>query len=218
MLKKYAIESHPYIGVFSSGSEELVVVPPVEQGEVFEEALGSTVVKTTIGGTRVNGSLMGMNSEGAVVSDIIEDREIENLLEYMDVTVIPDAQNALGNNILMNDHGALIHPDIQDEAMKAISTELDVEVKKGTIAGIKMVGSVAVATNKGLICHPHVTEEEIDKLEDLFKVPVSKGTANHGSGWIGTCLVANSKGAVIGNLTTPIEMGRIEEGLKYLED
>ena len=100
MLRKYAIESHPYIGVFSASSEDLVVIPPVEEGEVFEEALGCTVVRTTIGGTRVNGSLMAVNSKGAVVSDIIEDREIENLLDHVNVTVIPDAQNALGNNIL----------------------------------------------------------------------------------------------------------------------
>ncbi|MBS3782650.1 MAG: translation initiation factor IF-6 [Candidatus Thermoplasmatota archaeon] len=217
MLKKYAIESHPYIGVFSSGSEELVVIPPVEE-DVFEKALDCPVVKTTIGGTRVNGSLMGMNSKGAVVSDIIEDREIEKLLEYTTVTVIPDAQNALGNNILLNDRGALIHPDIGDEAKEAINSELEVEVKRGTIAGIQMVGSVGVATNKGVLCHPHVNEGEIEKLEKLFGVPVSKGTANHGSGWIGTCLVANTTGAVIGNRTTPIEMGRIEEGLRYLED
>jgi len=216
MLKKHAIESHPYIGVFSACSEELVVIPPID-GEVFEEALECPVVKTTIGGTRVNGSLMGLNSKGAVVSDIIEEREIENLLDHVNVTVIPDPQNALGNNILMNDHGALIHPEIGDDAKEAIAKELDVEVKSGTIAGVKMVGSVAVATNKGLICHPHVDDEEIEILEELFNVPVSKATANHGSGWIGTCLVANTIGAVIGNRTTPIEMGRIEEGLRYLE-
>jgi len=216
MLKKYAIESHPYIGVFSASSEDLVVIPPVDE-DVFEEALECEVVKTTIGGTRVNGSLMGLNSKGAVVSDIIEEREIDNLTEYVDVTVIPDAQNALGNNILLNDRGAMIHPDIEEEAKEAISSELEVEVRRGTIADIKMVGSVAVATNKGVICHPHANDEEIEILEDLFEVPVSKGTANHGSGWVGTCLVANTVGAVIGNLTTPIEMGRIEEGLRYLD-
>ncbi|MFW6064328.1 MAG: translation initiation factor IF-6 [Candidatus Natronoplasma sp.] len=218
MLKKYAIESHPYIGVFSAVSEKIVVIPPAEDTDIFEEALECPVVKTTIGGTRVNGSLMGMNSRGAVVSDIIEEREIENLLEHVNVTVIPDAQNALGNNILLNDNGALIHPEIGDEAKEAISSGLEVEVRRGTIAGINMVGSVGVATNKGLICHPHVSEEEIKDLENLFGVPVSKSTANHGSGWVGTCLVANTAGAVIGNLTTPIEMGRIEEGLRYLED
>lgn len=217
MLKKYAIESHPYIGVFSAGSEEICVVPPIE-ADVFEEALETPVIKNTIGGTRVNGSLMRLNSQGAVVSDIIEEREIDALLDHIDVTVIPDPQNALGNNILMNDYGALIHPKISKEGEQTIRSELEVDVKKGTIAGLKMVGSLGVATNKGVLCHPHVKEDEIDMIEELFDVPVSKGTANHGSGWIGTCMVANTKGAVIGEETTPIEMGRIEEGLRYLED
>ncbi|MFP4608858.1 MAG: translation initiation factor IF-6 [Candidatus Aenigmatarchaeota archaeon] len=216
MLKKHAIESHPYIGVFSAGSEKVTVIPPVEK-KVFEEALETPVIKTTVGGTRVNGALMDINSTGAVVSDIIEEREIENLLEHLNVTVIPDPQNALGNNILINDYGALIHPDLGSKAEDTIRSELDLEVEKGTIANIKMVGSVAVATNKGVLCHPRSTEEEIERLERLFEVPVSKRTANHGSGWIGTCLVANTKGAVIGDKTTPIEMGRIEEGLGYLE-
>ncbi len=217
MLKKHAVESHPYIGVFSAVSEKVVVIPPIE-GNVFEEALEVPVVKTTIGGTRVNGALMDINSQGAVVSDIIEEREIDELLDQLDVTVIPDPQNALGNNVLLNDNGAMIHPEISEEAEETIASQLDVNVKRGTIAGVRMVGSVAVATNKGVLVHPRVTDEEIEVLEDLFQVPVSKGTANHGSGWVGTCLVANTMGAVIGNDTTPIEMGRIEEGLGYLED
>ncbi|MEF8873295.1 MAG: translation initiation factor IF-6 [Candidatus Thermoplasmatota archaeon] len=217
MLTKHAIESHPYIGVFSAASDDLTVIPPVKK-EVFEQALETHVIRTTVGGTRVNGALMDINSNGAIVSDIIEEREIEKLLDQVDVTVIPDPQNALGNNILLNDHGALIHPEIGEEAEKTIRSELGVEVKKGTIADIKMVGSVGVATNKGLLCHPRVTDEELEMLEELFQVPVNKGTANHGSGWIGTCIAANTKGAVIGEETTPIEMGRIEEGLGYLED
>jgi len=217
MLKKYAVESHPYIGVFSAGSEEICVIPPIDE-ELFEKALETPVIKNTIGGTRVNGSLMGLNSQGALVSDIIEERELDVLLEHLDVTVIPDPHNALGNNVLLNDYGALIHPELSKEAEETIRSELEVKVKKGTIADVKMVGSVGVATNKGVLCHPHVKDEEIEMLEELFDVEVSKGTANHGSGWIGTCMVANTKGAVIGDKTTPIEIGRIEEGLRYLED
>ena len=42
------------------------------------------------------------------------------------------------------------------------------------------------------------------------------GTVNHGSPVIGSGLIANSKGAIIGNQTTGIEMGRIEEALGFL--
>ncbi len=217
MLTKYAVESQPYIGVFSVGSEEVTIIPHIDES-VFEEALETPVVKTNLGGTRVNGSLMCANSNGGIVSDIVEEREIESILDYFDVTMVDDKLNAIGNNVLVNDHGALIHPNLKKSTENAVADELEVEVKRGTIAGIKMVGSVAVATNKGVLCHPHLEDEEKEKLEEIFEVPVSKGTANHGSGWIGTCMIANSNGAVIGDKTTPIEMGRIEDGLGYLED
>lgn len=216
MLKKYELDSKPYIGVFSLTTEELTLVPSGDM-DIFEEALETTVLQTTVGGTQVIGSLMCGNSKGFLAPDIIEDREIDNILEHSDITVVPDNLNALGNNILVNDHGALVHPEMDDITEKGIREKLDVEVKRGTIAEIEMVGSVAVATNKGVLCHPHVEEKEKELMEDLFQVPVSKTTANHGSGWIGTSLIANTEGAVIGSRTTSIEMGRIEEGLGYLD-
>ena len=75
----------------------------------------------------------------------------------------------------------------------------------------------AVATNKGLLCHPKVTEKEKKQLIDVFDVEVMIGTVNHGFPMIGSGLVANSKGAIIGNQTTGIEMGRIEEALGFLD-
>lgn len=216
MLKKYALDSQPYIGVFAGCSEELCIIPPVKK-DAFEEALETTVISTTVGGTRLIGALLCMNSNGIIVSDIMDEREIEPILDHTDVTTVPESYNALGNNILVNDKGALINPLLSKKTEEGIRDLLDVEVKRGTIAGMNMVGSIAVVTNKGLICHPHVEDEEIEMMEELFGVNVAKSTANHGSGWLGTCLIANTKGAVIGDRTTPIELGRIEEGLKYLE-
>lgn len=75
----------------------------------------------------------------------------------------------------------------------------------------------AVVTAKGLLCHPKSSNEELRVLEKVFDVPVMIGTVNHGSPVIGSGLVANSKGAIIGNLTTGIEIGRIEESLNFLD-
>ncbi len=216
MLKKYSIESQPYIGIFSATSEELTVVMPVETS-VFSEAMETPVVNTTIGGTRLVGALCVMNSHGMLVADITDERELEPILEYTGVTLLSEKHNALGNNILANDNGALINPNLSEKSEEAIAETLDVDVKRGTIAGLKMVGSLGVATNKGVLCHPHVDQQEMELMEDLFKVSVTKTTANHGSGWIGTSIIANTKGAVVGDATTPIEMGRIEDGLGYLE-
>jgi translation initiation factor 6 len=111
----------------------------------------------------------------------------------------------------------MVHPDMKEKSIKNIKETLKVPVFKGTIAGLKTVGMAAFVTNKGLLCHPKVLEEEKRNLEKLFNVPVMIGTVNHGSPIIGSGLVANTKGAIIGKNTTGIEMGRIEEALGFLD-
>ncbi len=217
MLIKSAINSQPFIGTFSVTSENITVIPPLVSDKSFSDAMDTTIIQTTIGGTRVLGALLCAHSKGLIVADIITDRELNILLEEADVTVISESHNAFGNNVLMNDYGALINPSLSKAAQKGIKDNFDIDVVRGTIANIRTVGSLAVVTNKGLLCHPHATDEEIKVMEDLFDVPVDKITANHGSGWVGTCMIANTKGAVIGDETTPIEMGRIEEGLGFLD-
>jgi translation initiation factor 6 len=104
-----------------------------------------------------------------------------------------------------------------DETIKRIEETFKVPVYKGTIGSLKTVGMTAVATNKGLICHPKATEDEINHLKKVFNVNVMIGTVNHGVPMIGSGLIANSNGAIVGSLTTGIEMGRIEEALNLIE-
>ncbi|MFA6805383.1 MAG: translation initiation factor eIF-6, partial [Candidatus Methanomethylophilaceae archaeon] len=75
------------------------------------------------------------------------------------------------------------------------------------------VGSVCVATNKGCICHPDTTDEELEVISDILKVEAKRASVNHGVKYLGAGILANSKGALIGDDTTPIEMGKIEDGL-----
>jgi translation initiation factor 6 len=72
---------------------------------------------------------------------------------------------------------------------------------------------VCVATNKGVLCHPEITREEFDLVKSVLKVDGAIGTANYGASMVGACLIANSKGAVVGYRSTPIELGRIEDAL-----
>ena len=132
------------------------------------------------------------------------------------VLVIKDKFNAAGNNILANDYGAIVHPMMGDETIKDIKGVMDVEVERGTIAGIKTVGMAAVVTNRGMLCHPKIEDDEKRNLEELFSVPVSIGTVNHGVPYVGAGMVANGKGAIMGSKTTGIEMGRIEDALDLI--
>ncbi len=206
------------MGVYAAANDDLLVagpeVPP-RTAKSMAEALGVRLVQTTIGGSGVVGSLVAMNSHGVVVTALADPGEIARLKPAR-VGVLEDRLNAAGNNILCNDFGALVHPGFGPESAATISEVLGVPVVRGTVAGIRTVGSAAVATNKGVLCHPHARPEETTALAAALRVPVATTTANYGTAQIGACLVANTRGAIVGSRTTPIEMGRIEEGLGYL--
>ena len=182
------------------------------------KVLGVKVHELCIADSTIIGSLLTCNSSGAIVTAFAS-QETFRTLEQQGLRVYPikDVINAAGNDILTNDHGALVHPDLKTTTINKISDTLDVQVQRGTIATLGTVGMAAVVTNKGCLCHPKTTEEEKRQLEKVFDVEVMIGTVNHGFPMIGSGLVANTNGAIIGKMTTGIEMGRIEEALGFLE-
>ena len=204
--------------MYAAANDEVLIVGPEvprRTARAMAEALEVRLVETTLGGSGVVGSLIAMNSAGAVVSGLAEATELTRF-GMPRVTPITDRLNAAGNNILCNDQGAIVHPGFDEATLREVSMALGVPVRRGTVGGVRTVGSAAVATNKGVLCHPHATEEEMGLLKDVLRAPVRTTTANYGTAQIGACLVANTRGAIIGSKTTPIEMGRIEEGLGYL--
>lgn len=214
MLRRLEVEGNPYVGVFCAANDELLVVAPGLPKAAIKhltEALETRHAVTSVGHSTVIGALLAMNSKGILASAFIEDAEIDAIGAA--VYPLPHRLNAVGNNVLCNDHGAVVHPGYDDEAVQFIREVLDVPVVRGTVAAIRSVGSVAVATNKGVLCHPHARPGEMEVLKSTLRVPVVITTANYGGAQVGACMVANSHGAVVGARTTPIELGRIEEGL-----
>jgi translation initiation factor 6 len=93
-----------------------------------------------------------------------------------------------------------------EKDLRNVSDAFGVEVVLGEIAGLPYVGSLATATNKGVLAHPLLKDEERKRLEDVLKVPVDVGTVNCGVPYVGTGLIANSRGAVAGFVTTGPEL------------
>ncbi|KAA0003121.1 MAG: translation initiation factor IF-6 [Thermoplasmata archaeon] len=223
MLKRIDFNGNPYLGVFCRANNKVAFVHPFlteKEKKIIEEVLRVKVVELTIGGSTIAGSLIALNSYGAVVTDFIEEEEIECMRKHFDgnILVIKDKFNAAGNNILANDYGALIHPMMKDETVEAVAETLDVKVERGTIAEVQTVGMAAVATNNGILCHPKIKDDERKRLEELLNVEVKIGTVNHGVPYVGAGIVANIRGAIMSTNTTGIEMGRIEDALNFIGD
>ncbi|MCK4365196.1 MAG: translation initiation factor IF-6 [Thermoplasmatales archaeon] len=220
-LELLDFNENPNVGVFCRTNDNVAFIRKALSKKVKKKiisAIDVELVELSIADATIVGSLLAFNSKGAVVTDFVDVDTIKVIKDQgFDVCVISDKLNAAGNDILVNDHGALVHPDLEKESIEEIEATFKVPISKGTIGSLKTVGMAAVVTNKGLLCHPKVSDEEKRLLEKVFDVNVMIGTVNHGSPVIGSGLVANTKGAIIGKLTTGIEMGRIEEALGFLE-
>ena len=205
------------IGVSAVANESLAFTSPDVDDQFIkdlEEALGVKPFKTTVGGSHVTGSLIAMNSNGAAVSGLAEEAELEIIRKQIPILLLPDYINAAGNNILVNDRGAVVNPDFPDSMLKQLEELFGVEVVRSNIAGCNTIGSLCKCNNKGCVCTIDATDDDVELLKEVLKVQeVQRTTVNHGSKYVGSGVIANSKGALVGDATTPLEMGRLEDGL-----
>ena len=219
-IGKASFLGSPYIGVFVKASDQLIVVPPTlshHEITLIGRWLDAPVVPVTIGSGDLAGALAAMNSHGIVITEEVEDPDLERLRKYAPVAVLPTRLNALGNNILSNDFGAVVHPGYSSDEIAQIETALGVKATSATIAGEGTVAKTAVATNKGVLVHPASTSHEMEVLRTALQVPVHKTTANFGNPLVGACVVANSRGIIAGERTTPVELVHIEDGLSVYD-
>ena len=216
MLRIGDINGSPYIGVYCAASEDLAVVAETTDPKVVKElaqTLGVGMVRTIIAGATIVGSIVAMNSNGVIVTNFAEPHELARFPKGLRITKMEEKFNAAGNNLLVNDRAALVNPGVSDKTVKRLQDTLGVEVQRGSVAGIETVGSVGIATTKGVVCHPRTSEDELKWLSELFRVPATVATLNYGTPYLGACAVANSKGAYVGSKSTPIELGRLDDGL-----
>ncbi|MCJ7464632.1 MAG: translation initiation factor IF-6, partial [Thermoplasmata archaeon] len=179
MLRLGDLNGNPYIGVYCAASERFAVLSDTVEPKAAKgvaQTLGVDIISTKISGCTIVGSLVAMNSNGVIVTNFAEKNEISKFPKELRVAKMEEKLNAAGNNILANDHAAIIHPAASNYTARLIQDVLGVEVQRRRIAGIETVGSACVATNRGLVCHPRTTEEELRELSYLFKVPASAAT------------------------------------------
>ncbi|MBN1110248.1 MAG: translation initiation factor IF-6 [Methanomassiliicoccales archaeon] len=219
MLRVSNYNGIEFVGVYAVANDSLALLPRDADDRFEEDVLNALKVKCsrgTIASTNLIGSLVAMNSYGAAITYFASEEEA-GVFSDLNVVRLDDRLNACGNNILVNDRGCLVNPELKDRSLKVLEEVFNVEVLKGTVAGQNTVGSVCKVTNKGLICHPASSEEDLRMLRDIFKCEPRITTLNYGSPYVGASIIANSKGGVVGSMSTPIEQGRVEEALDIMD-
>ncbi|MEM7824989.1 MAG: translation initiation factor IF-6 [Candidatus Aenigmatarchaeota archaeon] len=209
----------PNLGIYAKACDKFCLVGYLVL-DVFkiEDMLKVKVKRVTIANTDFVGMLSAFNSHGILISKIVNENEMKSFNEIekefnVRVEIVPSRFSALGNLILCNDKGAVISKLFGKKEKEIIENCLDVEVVSGKIASLSTVGSCGIATNQGCLVHRDAKEEEIKLIEDVLKVQVDIGTANFGSPFVGSCIISNSNGALVGLSTTAPEISRIGETL-----
>jgi translation initiation factor 6 len=211
------------IGVYSLATENIVLIPrivPQQKAQEFADWLNVKLAYTSISGSVLAGSLVCANSTGMLVSNGVREEELAAIKSVFEgnITVMDSKKTAYGNLILASDKGAVVDPRFKETEVEKISKALGVEAVPTEIAGLPYVGSLAVATNKGVLAHPLLKDEERKTLESVFKVPVDVGTINCGVPYVGTGLIANIHAAVAGSMTTGPEMFIIGNALDVVQE
>jgi len=213
------------IGVFSLLTDHVLIAPslaPETRLEKLGEQLKVETVFTTVGCSLLIGALACGNSKGLIFPHFVKEEELQPVCavtnkDDVKITVMQTKRTAYGNLVLANDYGAIVDSQASPETLKLISDTLGVEAVHGEIAGLPYVGSLATATNRGVLAHPLIKEEEKELLKSVLRVPVEVGTVNCGLPYVKTGLLGNRYGAVAGSLTTGPELFIIESALDLVE-
>ena len=222
MLKRVDIVGNPNIGVFILATDDVAIVPfnlIDEKADIIKETLEVDVVRSSISGSNLIGSLAVANSNGIVVSPHVLDREVKQFEELgLNVATIPSQYTAVGNVVAANDTGAIISPFLSEDAKNIIENALDVDAEAHAISGSDIVGSLIKVTNKGFLISKDATSTEVNLARKVFGVEGDIGTVGKGIPLVGACAIANSNGAIVAKGSTGPEMARVEEALGFLDD
>ncbi len=221
MDKQCAYFGNPWIGMFIKSNNEKTFIPIDTHEKLISKIsanLKTEVIKLSICDSNLLGIYLAMNSNGIIVPNIASDAEVELIKKSgLNVYISKDKNNAFGNNILVNDKGALVNENIDQKELKNIEDALGVEAITGKIANHTTVGSACIANNAGFLAHFATTDSEFDVIKKHLKVDGAKGSINMGVGFISFGVVQNKNSYLSGEKSSAFELGRVEEALGYLD-
>ena len=214
------LNSNPNVGLYGYATDKYCLLGtevPEEICSEISEVLDVPIIRMNIAGTSLLGVFLSGNNNCLLVPKIAFPNELEILDKHkIKYRIIDTKLTCLGNNIICYDSGCVVNNEYGEKEIKAFKEALKVEVVKAKIAGLNTLGSLAVHTKKGLLCHHEILEHEADLLKKILKVEVYTGTVNMGVPFIGSGILCNNKGFVIGDASGGPEIVNADETLGFI--
>jgi len=212
--------SNPNVGLYGYATDKYCLLGsevPEEYDKDISEVLDVPIIRLNIAGTSLLGVFLSGNKNCLLVPSIIFPNELAILDKHkIKYKIIDTKLTCLGNNIICNDKGCLVSSEYGEKEIKAFKDALKVEVVKAKIAELNTLGSLAVHTKKGILCHHEILEHEAELLNKVLKVEIFTGTVNMGVPFIGSGILCNNKGFIIGDASGGPELVNADEALGFI--
>ncbi len=200
-------DGDPNVGLYGFATDRYCLLGKQKR---LEKVLKVDFYNVTIAGTELVGLFSAGNSQGIVLPKIVQEREIKTIKAVgLNTLVIKSKYTAIGNLVVCNDNGCIISGHLK-KFRKEIADTLGCEVEIGKISGLSIVGSSAVANNRGCLCNMNAKEEEIEVIEQVLKVKADVGSIG-GSPFVKSGMIINKNGFVVSRDVTGPELQRIDE-------
>lgn len=207
---------NPFIGLYmrTNGRHTFLARnAPAKLRTQAQEALRTETVDFYVNQSPLVGLFCVMNDRGAILAAGAE-REERNILKKhgYDVHVLKSSV-APGNVLLFNNHVGLATPQLPAAELKSVGETLGIPMHQLPLSGMHTIGATNVVTDKGIFAYNDVTDVEFKQMEKLFNLHGTNGTSNSGVPFNSFGVVANTHGALVGDLTSGFETQRIYEAL-----
>jgi translation initiation factor 6 len=204
-----------YTGLFGITNDKICFLPS-SVDEKSEKIVASTldvkVIRASIYTSPLLAVFAKMNNKYAYLPNFASAKEIEIIEKDIKVKVL-NTEQTIGNLIELNDKVAIVSKTLAQKTIKELE-KTGLEVLQMNIGKTEITGSSIVTTNNGFLVNPYVTKEEVLKLQEILKLKGGSSTANTGDYLVRNSILANTKGMVLGEQTTPFEINKIEEALE----
>jgi len=212
--------SNPNVGLYGYATDKYCLLGteiPEDISEEISEVLNVPIIRMNIAGTSLLGIFLNGNNNCLLVPKIAFQNELDILDKHkIKYKIIDTKFTCLGNNIICNDNGCVVSSEYGEKEIKIFKDALKVGVTKAKIAGLSILGSLAVHTKKGLLCHHEILEHEAELLKKTLKVEIYTGTVNMGVPFIGSGILCNNHGFIIGDASGGPEVVNADETLGFM--
>ncbi|HIH32512.1 TPA: translation initiation factor IF-6 [Candidatus Woesearchaeota archaeon] len=209
--------SNPNVGLYGFATSKYCLIGrevPEKFYKSISEALDVKVIPMTIAGTSLLGVLLNGNNKCLIVPKIAFSQELEILDKHKIKYKVMDTKlTCLGNNMICTDDACILSNEYGERDLKFIKDNLKVKTYKARIARLNNLGSLAVHNKRGILCHHEILEDEADELTKILKLNITTGTVNMGNPFVGSGILCNDKGFVIGDMSGGPEIMNAEEAL-----